>query len=120
MSARKFSLTVQEPSEGDLQSDVLKWLATTGITHWRANSGTLFLGGRVFRGNPKGTPDILGWMAPNGRLFGIELKARNGRISPEQHAWQQRALAEGVRVATCRSLQEVRDAIREWQTSEVA
>jgi hypothetical protein len=117
---KALKLTVQEPSEGDLQSDVLKWLATSGIVHWRANSGTLFLGGRVFRGNPKGTPDILGWMAPNGRLFGIELKARLGRLSPDQHRWQQRALAEGVRVATCRSLREVQDAIGEWQKAEVA
>jgi VRR-NUC domain len=120
MSARKFSLTVQEPSEGDLQSDALKWLATTGVTHWRANSGMLLLPGRVFRGNPKGCPDILGYLGPHGRMFGLELKTRLGRLSSEQVAWQQRALAEGVRVAVCRSLQEVRDAVGAWQKAEVA
>ncbi len=52
-----------------------------------------------------GTPDIV--MCWKGRLIGIELKARRGRMSPVQlEAHHAITLAGGV-VTTCRTLDEV-------------
>ena len=106
------------PAESDLLTAVLEYLGILRLKAWRCNAGTVRLRGRVFRGAPKGTPDVLGYLAPRGRMFAIELKTERGRVSPEQATWQADATAAGVLVATCRSLVEVKSAVTSWQRTE--
>lgn len=109
---------VPAPAEADLLTSVLSYLKTRRVKGWRCNSGTIRLRGRVFRGAPKGTPDILGYLGPRGRMFAIELKAKTGRVSIEQEWWEQEALAAGVLVLTARSLEEVHAGVGQWLAME--
>ena len=60
------------PKEGDLQRQVLAYLALLpGVVAWRVNSG--MCPGSHIRMAPEGTPDIVGYM-PDGRFLSIELK----------------------------------------------
>lgn len=64
------------------------------------------------RGVKPGTPDLL--IVDGGRCCWLELKARRGRVSPEQvecHAALRRA---GSAVAVCKSLDEVIATLNLW------
>jgi hypothetical protein len=78
----------------------------------RANSGRV----RTERGGlvqlaPTGTADILGCLAPGGRLIGLEVKTPTGRVTPAQVAWAERIRNVGGFVATVRSVPEALAAV---------
>lgn len=55
----------------------------------RVNSGTAIVRGRdgserAFRGAPKGTGDLVGYVAPDGLHLEVEAKATGGRLRPDQ------------------------------------
>lgn len=117
----KFKLTIKEPSETDIQADILSALGRQdrvlvdrkgqkawvldglykrpGGVFWRANCG-----GRVIRGNPNGTADILGVI--HGRPVAIEVKTRTGKQRPSQAHWQAAWEAAGGLYVVVRSVQE--------------
>ena len=49
----------------------------------RMNSGAVKVGNRFIRFGFKGCPDVLG-MLRDGRMLGVEVKSKTGRLSPEQ------------------------------------
>ncbi len=58
-----------------------------GVLCWRNNSGVDLVRG-VRYGLGVGSPDLIGIVAPYGRLLGLEVKrARGGVESKEQRAW---------------------------------
>jgi hypothetical protein len=62
--------------------------------------------GRLYRlGLKRGIPDILIWH--NGKTYGIELKTPKGHLSPEQREMHIRLRAAGMKIATCRTVDEV-------------
>ena len=56
-----------------LKASIRQLLDTVGIFHYNAWGGPM---------SPKGVPDLI--CCQNGRLIGIEVKTKTGRLSPEQ------------------------------------
>lgn len=67
--------------------EVLKALNAHPAVAWceRMNSGAARIGARFVRFGFKGCPDVLGQLR-DGRLLGVEVKAKAGRLRPEQAA----------------------------------
>lgn len=110
-------MAIRKPSEQDLVRSVLTLLSLHGIPSWRANSGGGLRpngrgGMRPVQANPPGTPDVLAILPPAGRLAGIELKSRKGRLRESQVAWQATARRAGALIIVARSLNEVVLALR--------
>lgn len=59
-----------------------------------------------------GVPDVS--LIHGGRSLWIELKTDRGRLSPEQVECHQAIEEAGGRVATCRTLEQVRNALLSW------
>lgn len=64
-----------------------------------------------------GWPDVqllvpVPWYGQAPRFIGIELKAKSGRLSPEQIACHARIRAAGGEVIVCRSVEEVEQKLR--------
>lgn len=99
----------------DIVTPTIKALAALGIKAWRVNSGGRR--GRVTLAKA-GTPDILGVLAPTGRLFGLEAKMSGKKPTDAQRAWHESAIASGVRIAVVHSVAEAVEVVREWQRQE--
>jgi hypothetical protein len=100
---------IKAPTESALLAQVRQWLTLKRVFHWRANSGGGTRGGRPIKGNPAGTPDLLA-VLPGGRLCGIELKSKAGRLRPAQAAWFANATRAGALCLIVRDLRELIDA----------
>lgn len=64
--------------ERDLVKAAIEELLLRGIPAWRNNSGMMRAGDHMIRLGPKGSPDIIGCLPPNGRLLAAEAKVRGG------------------------------------------
>lgn len=91
-------------SEIALQRSILDGLEKLGFWAMRINSGRR--GG--VRMAPKGTPDIF-VLQP---FVLLECKLEDGKLSPDQVAFFERAKREGVPCAVVRSLQEAISVVR--------
>lgn len=60
-----------------------------------------------------GWPDFIA-VLPGGRLGCIELKIEGGKLSESQTQFRDRALALGALHVVCRSIEDVRQTLREW------
>ena len=71
-------------------------------------------GARLKRmGTKAGVPDVC--LVYGGKFYGIELKARRGRLSEAQHACHRAIRLAGCDVIVARSLTEVALALEAWQ-----
>lgn len=99
-------------SEAALTRAVVEALAKVpGVTAWRCNSGKVRVRGGFMQLAPNGTPDIIGFLRPAGRFFGIELKASHkdncSCVKCEgQRKWATRAQADGVLYVKARTVAE--------------
>jgi hypothetical protein len=99
--------------ESDLLRQVRAYLPLCrGVVWWRANSGGGLRGGRPVLGNPEGCPDLLLVLPPAGRLAGVELKAKRGRLRPAQAAWRDAVTAAGGLYLVVRDLDGLRAGLR--------
>lgn len=70
------------------------------------------VGGRLKgMGTRSGVPDLLLWL-PEGRSFGVELKAGTRDLSPAQVVWHSTLASLGHRVYVVRSVDELEQALR--------
>ena len=94
--------------------EVLKALNMHPAVAWceRMNSGAARIGARFVRFGFKGCPDVLGQLK-NGRLLGVEVKAKTGRLRPEQAVFLERIRRAGGVAFVARDL---RDVLRELGT----
>lgn len=92
-------------------AEVLKALRTHPAVCWceRMNSGAARMGARFVRFGWPGCPDVLGQLN-DGRLLGVEVKARGGRLRPEQTLFLERINQAGGVAFVARDL---RDVLRE-------
>lgn len=108
-------------ADGGLTAAALEYLATcrSFVKAERRNAGELLVpkkgGGfyKVFLGE-EGTPDITGYVFGNHRMavpFGIETKARRGKLRQAQIEWKEWANACGVPYCEARSISDVRDFV---------
>lgn len=84
----------------------------------RINVGPILRSARgrtVYQRNTEmiGMPDLLVWLK-NGPCLAIEVKAMDGRMSPEQKEFQMRLIALGHRYFVARSLDAVVELLREY------
>jgi hypothetical protein len=91
-------------SETDLQRSIIDGLERIGFWCMRINSGRK--GGVMMA--PKGTPDIL-VLCP---YIWLEVKLPDGKLSPEQQAFEERAKKEAIPHAVVRSLSEAVSVVR--------
>ena len=96
--------------------EVLKALNTHPAVAWveRMNSGAARIGSRFVRFGFKGCPDVLGQLK-DGRLLGVEVKAKTGRLRPEQTIFLERIRGAGGVAFVARDL---RDVLRELSNHE--
>lgn len=93
--------------------EVLKALRAHHAVAWaeRMNSGTAQVQGRFIRFGWPGCPDVLGQLK-DGRLLGVEVKSRTGRLRPEQAVFLERIRAAAGVAFVAR---DCRDVLRELQ-----
>ena len=70
-------------------------------------------------GLTKGASDLLGVLAPDGRIVAIELKSARGRTTPEQDAFLAGIRAFGGFACVVRSADEARAAIERARKGEM-
>lgn len=91
-------------------------LSAEGVTWWSVDIAAYagrVPGLRTARGVIAGIPDIdISWL---GRSFRIELKAMDGRLSPDQCQLATTILSSGARWAVVRSADELLEVLDEWE-----
>jgi len=98
-------------AESSIQWSILKWLETTGLLHWRANSGEVFVHGRRITLGPDGCPDVIVLVPPTGHFMGLEVKSAKGSVRSEQVAFAKRLNDCGASYYVVRTLDEARNAV---------
>ncbi len=98
-------------SEAKIQRTILNWLKTTGLLHWRQNSGLLFFGKRRIILGAAGLPDIIVVLPPTGKLVGLEVKSAKGKLRPSQEAMRDRFQATGATYHVVRTLLDAMNAL---------
>lgn len=76
--------------------EVLRALSAHPAVVWceRMNSGAAKIGNRFVRFGWTGCPDVLGQLK-DGRLIGVEVKSRTGKLRPEQAVFLERIRCAG-------------------------
>ena len=105
---------IHDKPEAAALVEVLKALNTHPAVAWceRMNSGAARMDSRFVRFGFKGCPDVLGQLK-DGRLLGVEVKAKTGRLRPEQTIFLERIRGAGGVAFVARDL---RDVLRELST----
>lgn len=101
-------------SESDLvQAILLEFGARPGLRIWRHNVGAAKTRtGAVVKFGTRGQPDIMGIMAPSGKMIAIECKAGRGVLSKEQRLWRAMFEAHGGLYIEARSVADVEESLR--------
>ena len=71
-------------------------------------------------GLPNGAPDLVGILAPYGRWFGLECKAPDGRLSPDQRRVHELWRRSGAFIAVARSVDDARLALDQARKESLA
>ena len=106
--------TTNGPRESAVLSEVVKYLALRGDTFtWRHNTGAVQLpSGGMLRFGLVGSADLIGVIAPSGRLLAIETKrARGGVLTDEQRKFGERIVEAGGLYIVARSAADVEAAL---------
>lgn len=98
-------------AEKVIQKQILRWLGTTGLLHWRQNSGKVPVRGRMIRLGPDGISDIVVIVPPNGRMLGLEVKSARGVLRKAQRLFRARLEASGGIYMVVRSVPEAMGAV---------
>ncbi len=100
------------PREAEIQHAILKaWGAHPSLRIARVNTGAAMIGRRLIRFNPPGTGDLVGLIAPTGRMLMIEVKSETGRQRKEQNIMQSIVTKFGGLYILARSLADVDNAL---------
>ena len=96
-------------TEHQIQQQIIaSFGARPGMRIWRNNTGALRdERGHLVRFGLQGSADILGIMAPHGRLLAIEVKAGAGRQSEQQVRFQEMVTNHGGLYILARSVEDV-------------
>ena len=101
-----------------LEPDLALWRNNVGVAqHWDPRSGRTLT---VRYGLFPGSADLVGILAPWGRLFCLEVKRPGQRPTPEQLAWGAIVRRLGGFWATVSSVSQARDALARARRGEAA
>lgn len=95
--------------ESEIQKAILQYLHARGIFAWtNKTTGTFDPYKKTFRKftGLRGVSDVLGVM-PNGRFLAIEVKAKDGRVSPDQKSFIEQINKEHGLAFVARSVADV-------------
>ena len=99
-------------SEAWIQHEILKaWGCHPRLRAWRQNTGVAQFGDRAVRFGVPGCADILGLIAPSGRMLAIEVKSESGKQSDAQKRFQGMIQGFGGLYVLARSLEDVDRAL---------
>jgi len=99
-------------TEAQIQHAILAaWGSHPRLRIARINTGVARFGARTVRFNPPGTADIVGLIAPTGRMLMIEVKAVRGTQRDAQAAMERVVTAFGGLYILARSLDDVDAAL---------
>lgn len=102
----------QQPEAAILAAIRLALADVPGLVLWRLSQGVAAIDGRTRRyGLVVGAADLVGILAPAGRLVGLEVKTPAGRARPEQRQWAALVRRHGGFCCVVRSVDEARAAI---------
>jgi hypothetical protein len=100
--------------ENRVKTEVLKYLKLRRIYCWSNPSGAVRIRpGKFMSFGKKGSADIIGLLAPDGKFLAVETKAPNGRLSPEQKQFLAGIREQGGMAVIARSWADVDRALRE-------
>ena len=96
--------------------EVLKAVRAHPLVEWceRMSSGAAKVGGRFIRFGWPGCPDVLGQMK-DGRLLGVEVKAKAGKLRPEQAVFLERIRGAGGVALVARDCRDVFDNLKKQE-----
>jgi hypothetical protein len=99
--------------EGQVLASCLRYLKIRGIYHWRNSVGSVQVRpGQWYRFGKVGSSDILG-VLPGGKILAVEIKAPDGRLSPEQREFLETVRGLGGLAIIARSWTDVDQELRE-------
>ena len=99
----------------DLTKLVRELLEFHGHTVWRGNAGYVRKNVKLA---PSGTPDLIGY-GPHGRFVAFEIKVGKDAVRESQAEWMTAALEKGVFARVIRSLEDIEEAIKEFDADTV-
>ena len=96
--------------------EVLKAVRAHPLVEWceRMNSGAAKVGNRFIRFGWPGFPDVLGQLK-DGRLLGMEVNAKAGRLRPEQAVFLERIRGAGGVAFVARDCRDVFDNLKKQE-----
>ena len=98
--------------ENKVQHEILEaWGAHPRIRIARVNTGAAMIKGRLVRFGVPGTADIMGLIAPSGRMLAIECKSATGKQRKAQEVFQRVVTSMGGLYLVARSLADVDQAL---------
>jgi hypothetical protein len=98
--------------EGRVKAAVLRYLERRGFFAWNNPSGAVRVAPeRWLHFGKKGSADILGCL-PGGRFLAVEVKAPDGRLTPEQSAFLETIQGLGGVAVVVKSRRELDEALR--------
>jgi hypothetical protein len=78
-------MSKSDTPENRVKTEVMKYLKLRRIYCWSNPSGAVRVRpGKFMSFGKKGSADIIGLLAPDGKFLAVETKAPDGRLSPEQ------------------------------------
>lgn len=108
LSIARYNEWEMEATEADILKSIMEYLtASPGVLAWRQNNTGKMPGGR-FASVKKGVPDINA--IKGGRYYGIEVKKKDGRVSPEQAEFGIQCVKSGGEYIVARSIEDVQKA----------
>jgi hypothetical protein len=103
----------RETPEDRVKAGCLRYLEKRGITVWNNPSGAVHIApDRWMHFGKKGSADILGCL-PGGSFLAVEVKAPNGRLSPEQKQFHEEIGGLGGLAIVARSYRDIEAALIE-------
>lgn len=100
--------------ERDIQQEIrLASGQVPGLTIWRNSSGVAERAGRTLRyGLCRGSSDLIGVLAPSGRLVALECKTEVGRLTEEQKLFLAHVRSRGGFATVVRSVSDFLEAMK--------
>lgn len=114
-----FALRSKETKEKPIENDIFKYLFRLKIFAWKVQTvGIWDPIKKIYRksNNPfhlKGVSDILGLLAPGGKMLAIEVKRHGAYPTPEQRTFLEKINADGGLGFVARSVNDVEEKFLE-------
>jgi hypothetical protein len=97
------------------ERDLVLWRNSTGMAEHLDQHGRTY---RQRYGLAVGSADLVGILAPHGRMVALEVKTARGRTTPEQDQWLALVRSRGGFAAVVRSVEEARAALERARAGE--